>query len=96
MTGAPYQPDVYQESWKPFMDEATQLFGGGEGWTNTVDNNNVTQARLIAHWDILLSGKIPEDTLQSILKQIGQTQTLEDYKAIHDNLIAQVEAALPR
>jgi hypothetical protein len=70
----------YQEPWRGWIAQMSEMLGGKEGWSWVADGKTHTQAGLMAHWqEVLTQQGVKPDEIQDILKQIAQQESYGDY-----------------
>lgn len=93
-TVSSFDASIYHGQWHDEMIRVVQQLGGTEGWTNTIDNNGVSQAEVMAHWRILLQGKIPAEDLSRLMNEIAQTKNITEYMQLRETILEEVRTLL--
>ncbi len=89
-----FDASIYHGDWQTHMVEMVNKLGGTQGWMNTIDNNGVSQAEVMTHWQILLDGRIPSEDLSRILDQIAQTKDFFEYMNLRETLLRDLQVLL--
>jgi hypothetical protein len=81
----------YQEPWRGWIAQMSEMLGGKEGWSWVADGKTHTQAGLMAHWQEKLTDQgATSAQIQGILKQIAQQESYSDYMKFRKSILLDI------